>query len=251
MAEIIAVANHKGGVGKTATSVNLSAIIASKNKKVLLIDMDPQGSSSSWIGSDNKSDSLYNSVYNAAPLETEKTEFKNLDIVSGSYSLATVENKITGTKGSEFNLYKSILKLKEKYSYIFIDCPPGLGFLTVSAISASSGILLPLEAHPLSLRGIVDMKRIISAISSRSESDVDILGIVPCRVHTRRALHKEVMESLEKSFPNKITPVIRENVSLAEAPAHCKPINIYAPKSNGSMDYKKVAAWVMKNTGGV
>lgn len=249
MAEIIAVANHKGGVGKTATSVSLSAIIASKNKKVLLVDMDPQGSSGSWLGAVSSS-SLHDCICESAPLEVEKTQFKNLDVVAGGYALASAEKKLSGTKDPENNLFQALTKIRNEYSYILIDCPPGLGFLTLSAIKASSGVLLPLEAHPLSLRGIVDMKKVIKAVSGRSEREIDILGIVPCRVHTRRALHKEVMESLEKTFPKKIAPVVRENVSLAEAPAHCKPINIYAPRSNGTADYKKVANWVMRNTGG-
>jgi len=250
LTKIIAVANHKGGVGKTATAVNLSAIIASGGNKVLLIDMDPQGSASSWIGVENSGNSLFKSISSGAPLEVEKTPFKNLDIASGGYALAAAEKNIAGIKDSEINLHQAISGLKQNYSYIFIDCPPGLGFLTISALNASTGILLPLEAHPLGLRGIADMKRVIAALNNRANNKTEIIGIVPCRAHIRRTLHKEVMDSLENVFPGKISPVVRENVSMAEAPAHCKPINVYAPNSNSSVDYKRVAKWIRNNTGG-
>jgi len=250
LTEIIAVANHKGGVGKTATAVNLAAIIASSGKKVLLIDMDPQGSASSWIGVENNGNPLFESISSGSPLEIEKTPFKNLDIVPGGYTLAAVEKNVSGVNNSEKNLHQAISEIMSTYAYVFIDCPPGLGFLTISALNASTGVLLPLEAHPLGLRGIADMRRVIEALNSRTNKKTDIIGVVPCRAHIRRTLHKEVMESLENAFPGKITPVVRENVSMAEAPAHCKPINIYAPNSNSSADYKRVAKWIRNNSGG-
>jgi chromosome partitioning protein len=246
--KIIAVANHKGGVGKTATAVSLSSILAAAGEKVLLLDLDPQGSASSSVGIEESGSALFESLAGRAPLQTSPTAFKNLDLAPGGHILATAEKTLGTAKGAERNLAGSLSAINS-YSYIFIDCPPGLGFLTLSAIAACTEVLLPLEAHHLGLRGVVDMVRIVDTVHAKINPNASILGVVPCRAHVRRILHKEVMESLEAAFPGRITPVVRENVALAEAPAHGKPVNFYAPHSNAAADYKQVVRWIKKKTG--
>lgn len=245
---IIAVANHKGGVGKTASAVNIASLLAAGGKRVLLIDLDPQGSASSWLGAEESGAELGQALAEGKPLPAKKTAFKNLDLIASGIALASAEKTLGQEIGAERILAELLAPMTDGYAYVLMDCPPGLGFLTVSAITASTGVLLPLEAHPLGLRGLADIRRVVDTINRRINSRATIMGVIPCRAHVRRALHREVMVALETAFPGKIAPVVRENVALAEAPAHRKPVNIYAPKSNGCADYKKVAQWVRKRT---
>jgi len=246
MPQIIAIANHKGGVGKTATAVNLAAIFADKGYRTLLVDLDPQGNSSAWLNATENGAALVEALANETSLEVEQTPFSGLQLAAGGLPLAAAQKSLGHEVGAELLLGEMLQRSQKQWDLVFLDCPPSLGFLTINALAASTGVLLPLEAHPLGLRGLSDSRKVVHAVQKRLNPGTSIIGVVPCRVHPRRALHREVMLALEDAFPDQVTPSIRENVAVAEAPAHGLPINLYSPRSNGCLDYRKVANWLAK-----
>ncbi|MDT8424173.1 MAG: ParA family protein [Desulfuromonadales bacterium] len=246
MTKIIAIANHKGGVGKTATAVSLSSIFAGQGRKVLLIDFDPQGNASAWLHARGGGGNLLAALAAEADLVVEDTSFAGLQLVAGGLPLASAQKVLDTETGAEHLLRELLQRSAGSWDMIFLDCPPGLGFLTVNALAASTDILLPLEAHPLGLRGVNDSRKVINAVQQRLNPATKITGVLPCRAHLRRTLHREVMVALESAFPGHVAPPVRENVALAEAPAHGLPINHYSPRSHGSNDYRNVARWLSR-----
>lgn len=244
MPHVIAIANHKGGVGKTATAVNLSSIFAEQGRKILLIDLDPQGNSSIWLKAKGNGSAFLDGLATKSSLAIEDTAIPGLQLVAGGISLASAQSSLGSEVGSEFLLSELLLQSINSWDIVFLDCPPSLGFLTINALVASTGVLLPLEAHPLGLRGLNDSRKVVATVQKRLNPETSIVGVIPCRVHLRRALHREVMEALEGAFPGLVTPPVRENVAIAEAPAHGLPINHYSRRSNGAQDYRNVAQWL-------
>lgn len=246
MRRVIAIANHKGGVGKTATAVNLAAALAERGEGALVVDLDPQGSASSWLGVEDEGAAALEAFSSGTTLPIRSTQTAGVDLVPSGTAMASAERRLAGEIGAERLLAEALARTEGAWDWILIDCPPGLGLLSVNAMAAAGGVLVPVEAHHLGLRGLVDSRRTVDAVRRRLNATLEIVGVLPCRAHGRRALHREVVEALEASFPGRVGPAIRENVSLAEAPAHGLPVTKYAPRSHGAADYRVAAEWVRR-----
>ncbi|MBI5018284.1 MAG: ParA family protein [Deltaproteobacteria bacterium] len=244
MRRVIAIANHKGGVGKTATAVNLAAALAEAGEGTLVVDLDPQGSASSWLGVEDEGAAALEAFSSGAALPVRPTGTAGVDLVASGTAMASAERRLAGEIGAERLLSESLARTAGPWTWVLVDCPPGLGLLSVNALAAATGVLVPVEAHHLGLRGLADSRRTVEAVRRRLNPALEIVGVLPCRAHGRRALHREVVELLESSFPGRVGPAIRETVALAEAPAHGVPVTRYAPRSHAAADYRRAAAWL-------
>jgi chromosome partitioning protein len=241
---IIAIVNQKGGSGKTTTAVNLAASLVDLNKKVLLIDMDPQASASLWLGYKDQGKRLFNVITGSNKLEDAiiATNQKGLSIVPSSNILSGIEKALANEVGVETILKNKLTGIVDIYDYILIDCPPTLGILSLNALSAAKEIIVPVEAHVMALHGLVQLMKTITKVQERLNPNLKISGILPCRVDFRTKHSKEVLDQLNKRFEKQIyKSVIRENIKLAEAPLHFKPISKYDQNCNGSKDYAMLA----------
>jgi len=245
----IAIVNQKGGSGKTTTAVNLSAALAEANKKVLLMDLDPQGSASLWYGFKDRGKGLYDVLTEDAKLEDaiEKTDIDLLHIVSSSPVLAGVEKALANEVASEIILKSKVEKLPGRpWDYLLIDCPPTLGILSLNALTMADEVLIPVEAHVMALHGLVQLLKTINLVKQRLNPSLGITGILACRVDFRTKHAQEVLMQLNQRFAGQVcNTVIRENIRLAEAPLHLKPITVYDPNCNGSKDYRSLAAEII------
>lgn len=245
----IAIVNQKGGSGKTTTAVNLAAALAETGKKVLLIDLDPQASASMWYGLKEKGKALYDVLTGDAGLETaiEKSSVDHLELVPSSPLLAGVEKALANEVASETILKNKLQRLSQKpWDYLLIDCPPTLGILSLNALTTANEVLVPVEAHVMALHGLVQLLKTISLVKQRLNPALEITGILACRVDSRTKHSKEVLDQLRARFEGKVCQcVIRENIRLAEAPLHLKPITHYDTACNGSLDYRKLALELM------
>lgn len=245
MAKIISFTNQKGGVGKTTTCVNLSAYLALKGKKVLLLDMDPQGNACSSLGLDNiEGKSMYDLLLGDALISEViyDTKVKNLQIVPSTIDLAGSEIDLVYMENRESVLKESLNSLRDKYDYMFIDCPPSLGLLTVNALTASDSIIIPIQCEYFALVGLGQLMNTVRLIKKHLNEKLEIEGVLLTMKDNRSNLVHEVSDEIVKYFGNKVyKSFIPRNVRLAEAPSHNLPIALYDPKSRGGMAYKEFA----------
>lgn len=249
MGKCIAVANQKGGVGKTTTSVNLSACLGERGKKVLLIDLDPQGNASSGLGVDESEMSIYDVLIDEVPIKEAivKTEFKNLSLCPATTSLAGAEIELVAIDDREKRLKNAVSEVKEEYDFVIIDCPPSLGLLTVNAFVCTDTILIPLQCEFYALEGLSQLVRTIKSIKKSMNKDIDIEGILLTMFDGRTNLSIQVADEIKKYYPDKVyKSVIPRNVRLSEAPSYGQPINIYDRHSKGAESYLNLAKEVIK-----
>lgn len=246
----IAIVNQKGGSGKTTTSVNLAASLAGAGKKVLLIDLDPQGSTSLWYGIKEKGAPLYNALTGSSALHLaiEKTNIEGLEIIPACILLSGAEKALAHTENAEQILKRKLEAFEHKpWDYVLIDCPPALGVLSLNALTLAKEVLVPVEAHVMALQGLVQLLKTINKVKQKLNPALEITGIVPCRVDHRTKHSAEVVAQLRLRFDKKVCEsCIRENIRLAEAPLHMKPITLYDPSSNGAKDYMRLAEEIMR-----
>ncbi|MEA3328650.1 MAG: AAA family ATPase [Candidatus Omnitrophota bacterium] len=243
---IIAIANQKGGCGKTTTAINLSACIAEKERKVLLIDLDPQAHATVGLGieSHKLEKSMYEVLVKPAVGFREaviSTPFSNLDIAPSSLSLSGAEIELVNIIGRE-NLLKDSLcsgNFAEQYQYVLIDCPPALSLLTVNAFTSADYVLIPVQTHYFPLEGMKQLLNTIEIVKSRLNHHLEILGILPALFDKRTNIGKEILEGIREYFKNKVfNSVINMNVTLVEASSAGRPITVYDRKSTGAKDYR-------------
>jgi len=252
MSKIISVANQKGGVGKTTTAVNLSACLAAKGKRVLMIDLDPQGNATSGLGIDKQSVkiSTYDLLINEAPINEclVKTEIEGLLVCPCNMRLAGAEVELVNLISRETRLKEAIIGIKKDYDYILIDCPPSLGLLTVNSLTASDTVLVPIQCEYYALEGLGQLMNTIKLIQKHLNRELEVEGVVLTMFDTRTNLSVQIVDEVRKHFNNKVYgTIIPRNVKLSEAPSFGKPIIIYDPKSKGAESYMDLADEVIMN----
>lgn len=250
MMRAIAIANQKGGVGKSTTAINLSACLAEKGQKVLTIDIDPQGNTTSGLGIEKEE--LENTIYELLIGECEleeciiQTEFDNLFLLPSNVNLAGAEIELIGLDRKEFILKEQIDKIRNEYDYIIIDCPPALSMLTINAMTTADTILVPIQCEYYALEGLSQLMHTIDLVQERLNSKLEIEGIVFTMYDARTNLSLQVVENVKNNLHQSIyKTIIPRNVRLAEAPSHGLPINVYDSKSAGAESYRLLAEEVM------
>lgn len=250
MAKVISIANQKGGVGKTTTAVNLSACMAAKGKRILLIDIDPQGNASSGLGIiADEGKSIYNVLVEEMDIAAtiKATMVKKLDVCPANIDLAGAEVELVSMISRETRLKDAIEKIKDAYDYIILDCPPSLGLITLNAFTASDSVLVPIQCEYYALEGLGQLVNTIKLVQKHLNKELEIEGVVLTMFDARTNLSSDVAKEVEKYFGNKVfQTVIPRNIRLSEAPSHGLPITLYDPDSKGAQTYKKLAKEVLK-----
>jgi len=252
MAKTIAITNQKGGVGKTTTAVNLSACLAYKGKKVLIIDCDPQGNSTSGFGIDKESFelSVYDCLVDSQNIENAiiRTKYRNLSLIPSAPELTAAEIELASEENREFILSEALNKVKDDYDFIIIDSPPALGMLAINILTASDSVLIPIQCEYYALEGLTQLINSIRNIKKTSNPKLEIEGILATMFDSRTNLSSQVLEEVKKYFPDKVyNTVIPRNIRLSEAPSFGEPIIRYDITSKGAEAYFALSKELMKN----
>ena len=256
MGRIIAIANQKGGVGKTTTAINLSACLAEAGQRVLTIDIDPQGNATSGLGIEK--DEVENTIYEVMLQEVDITEaacknvFDNLDVIPSNVNLAGAEIDLIDINDREYVLKNAIDEIRDNYDYVILDCPPSLSMLTVNAMTAADTVLVPIQCEYYALEGLTQLIHTINLVKKKLNPELELEGVVFTMYDSRTNLSLQVVENVKDNLHQNIyKTIIPRNIRLAEAPSHGLPINIYDSKSSGAESYRLLAEEVMsRNEGG-
>ena len=252
MAIVISITNKKGGVGKTTTAVNLSACLAQKGKRVLLIDTDPQGNATSGLGIESHTEkSVYNVLVDDMDIKETilSTMIKKLEICPANINLAGAEIELVSMVSRENRLKDAVDTIRDEYDYILIDCPPSLGLITLNAFTASDSVLVPIQCEYYALEGLGQLINTIKLVQKHLNPDLVIEGVILTMFDARTNLSTQVSREVEKYFGNKVfQTIIPRNIRLSEAPSHGLPITLYDNESKGAETYKKLAKELIKLT---
>ena len=251
MAKIISIANQKGGVGKTTTSINLSASIAAAENKTLLIDIDPQGNSSSGLGIPKDNISIYEVLIGNEKAEDAiiKTDMPHLDVIPANINLVGAEVEMVDMDNREILLKEALAPIQEKYDYIFIDCPPSLGVLTLNSFTASNSVMIPVQTEYFALEGLGQLLNTINIVKKHFNKELYIEGVLLTMYDGRLRLSNQVVEEVKKYFGEKVfETLIHRNVRISEAPSHAKPVILYDAVSTGSKNYMSLAQELINRT---
>jgi len=241
---IVAIVNHKGGVGKTTSAVNIAASLCAKGFRTLVVDLDPQGSATLHLGVEDSGYSIYTALQEGGALPVKPTGVPYLGIVPAGPRLNEIGFLYPPADGAEL-LGRSFGRTTGDWDWVLLDCPPNIGVLTLGALRLGREIVVPTEATPLALNGLRQLMDILHSLR-RIIGKEEIAAVVPCRCHVRRRIHWETIEKIEELLPGKVSPFIRENVALAAAAGHGRPVHQYAPRSNGTEDYRQATDWLVE-----
>jgi len=253
MGKIIAFSNQKGGVGKTTTCVNMAAYLATKGKKVLLVDIDPQGNATTGLGFSKSTlkKSVYRVLIEEEPVKTNvlSTELDSLFILPANIDLAGAEVELVYKKGREKVLAGALKQIKNDYDYILIDCPPSLGLITINALAASDSVVIPIQSEYYALEGLSQLMNTISLVRQHLNKGLEVEGVVLTMFDSRSLISKQIAAEIKKYFTKKLYEVvIPRNVRLSEAPSHGKPIVLHDPKCAGARAYAALTDEFIKKT---
>ncbi|MCI9017021.1 MAG: ParA family protein [Clostridia bacterium] len=251
MGKIIAVANQKGGVGKTTTAITLSTMLSNRNKKVILIDADPQGNATSGVGIEKRIEkSVYELLVEDISVNDalQESKIKNLKVCPSNINLAGAEVELVSRMSREQILKEKLEEIKDRYDYIIIDCPPSLGLITLNAFTASNTVLIPIQCEYYALEGLGQLINTINLVKKHLNKNLEIEGALLTMFDSRTNLANQVVKEVKNYFGDKVyKTVIPRNVKLSEAPSYGMPINVYDPKSKGSRSYEKFVKEFLKN----
>ncbi len=246
MGKVISLLNHKGGVGKTTSVINIGAGLAQLGRKVLLVDLDPQANLTVSLGIPRQPVTIYECMRGESELEPYQHK-ENLDVIMSTLDLSGAELELINEAGREYILRELFEPVREEYDYIIIDCPPSLGLLTLNALAASDYVYIPLQTEFLALQGLAKIKQVVDKVKFRLNRSLDIGGVIGTMYDSRKILNRDVMETIKKYFGEKVfDTLIRDNVALAEAPSQRKDIFEYNPNSLGAEDYMNLCKEIIQ-----
>ncbi len=248
MATVLSLLNHKGGVGKTTSAINIGAGLVELGKRVLLVDLDPQANLSLSLGIPRQPVTIYESMMGESDLVPFEIK-ANFHVVTSSLDLSSAEMELVNEAGREFILRELFSNVDEDYDYIIIDCPPSLGLLTLNALTSSQQVIIPLQTEFLAMQGLAKIKQVIQKVKLRLNKELHISGVLATMYDQRKVLNRDVVETIKKYFgPLLFETYIRDNVSLAEAPANRQDIFTYSRSSHGAKDYLKLCKEIIERT---
>ena len=252
MGKTIAVTNQKGGVGKTTTTVNLSAILADLGQKTLMVDLDPQGNATSGLGMEPGKNSIYEVLMGDAEISSciQHTRWDRLYVAGSDIRLAGAELELVDEEDREYQLKKALQTCRDQYDFILIDCPPSLGLLTLNGLAAADSVLIPIQCEYYALEGVTSLMNTISRVRRSINTNLVVEGVLLTMLDGRTNLGLQVVDQVTKHFNKQVYPVtIPRSVRLGEAPSHGEPIHIYDPRSAGAVAYRALGEEVLRRTG--